>query len=160
MKESSCKPYLTRYQPTGSCSSPAPYGLQEFCSLSPISVARKFNGSCNSWLLSPFDDERPVALLVGDVRLSPARISPICKNSFRGQRPSPSKLDNVRPFHRGHGCVRRSFFDCVGARIASEGCLGGSLVPHSRGHINSSTSPIAARLAFPSNSHFPAGENA
>ena len=145
-KESACKRYSIPFQLTGSFSSPARSGWPEFCSLFLISAARKCSAFYSSWHPSPLDDERPIALLVGHVRLRPSRVPALRKNSLRGQSAPPSQLDHVRPFHGGTGCVRWTFFDCMGTGIATKSGLGGSIVPDSSRHSDPSPSATTAFL--------------
>ncbi len=152
-KESACKRYSTRSQPTGNFFWPALYGLRGFCSPSPISVVLKCGRCCSSWLLSPVDNERSIALLVGNVRPRPAGVLAIRKNSLRRQSTSSSRLDDVRPFHRRASSLRRPFLDCMGARVAAKGRLGRRFVPYLGGHANPSAAPTPSDLALVSNSN-------
>jgi hypothetical protein len=145
-KERPCKRCSIQFQPTGSFSSPALFGLLVSSSLSLISVGRKCNAYYSSWLPSPCDDERPIALLVGHVRLRPSRVLALCKNSFRGQSPSPPQLDNVRPIHTRVGYIRWTVFDRMGTRIAPESRLGRSIVSYSRRHSNPSSAATTTLL--------------
>jgi hypothetical protein len=145
-KERPCKRYSIRFQPTGSFSSLAPSGLPGSCSPSLILVGRKCSAYYNSWLPSPLDDERSIALLVGHVWVCPSRVLTLRKNSLRGQSASPSQLDHVRSIHDRAGCVRWTVFDRMGTRIAFESGLGGSIVPYSRRHPNPSSAATTAHL--------------
>jgi hypothetical protein len=145
-KERLCKRCSIRFQHTGNSSLRAHSGLQAFCSPSPISAGRKFSAFCSSWLPSPPDDDGPIEVLVGHVRLRPAGVFAVCKNRLRGQSPSSSQLGDVRGFHRSFSALRRTFLDRVGTGIAIESGMGRSVVPHTRGHINPSAASIATLL--------------
>src|ERR1700678_999597 len=112
-KEGLCRRCSIRFHHTESFSLPALSGSPASCSPSLISVGRKCSAFCNSWLLSPLDDDGPIALLVRHVRFRLTGVFALCKDRLRGQSASSSQLDDVWHLHRGTSSIWWTLLDRV-----------------------------------------------
>jgi hypothetical protein len=147
-----CKPYSTQSRHTENFSLRALSGSLLSCSPSHTLEGRKCSGFCSSWLLFPFDDDRPVAFLVGYVRIRPTGVFALCKNRVRRQSPSSSQLGDVRSLHRSISAIRRTLLNRLGTGITFESGMGWSVVSDTGRHLDSSASPSSSQLAIGCNS--------